>query len=132
MSSCSRRVTVPTNDPDQPLAVYCYQQGTSMAAAHVSGVAALVLSRWTNTAESGESRREQVDAVSSMLYGSAEPIACPTPDDLALYAGFPAVDNGARQECQPVGPKYNSWYGYGLVDAQAAVLAASGNSNRGH
>jgi subtilisin family serine protease len=97
MSSCSRRVTVPTNDPDQPLAVYCYQQGTSMAAAHVSGVAALVLSRWTNAAESGESRREQVDAVSSMLYGSAEPIACPTPDDLALYAGFPAVDNGARQ-----------------------------------
>nr|MBA2537655.1 S8 family serine peptidase [Actinomycetota bacterium] len=35
-------------DPNEPTAVYCYAQGTSMAAPHASGVAALIISRYGN------------------------------------------------------------------------------------
>src|SRR5207237_4486547 len=99
MDACARRVTVPTNDPDEPTAVYCYQQGTSMAAAHVSGVAALVLSRWANATESVDGR-SQLSAVRSLLYQSADPVACPSTGVLAMYAPYVALDNGVPQTCQ--------------------------------
>jgi subtilisin family serine protease len=125
----SRRETRPTNDPDEPLAVYCYQQGTSMAAAHVSGVAALMLSGWVNHDESRARWTDSQDTLRSLLYASAQPTACPSADVLALYAAFPAVDNDAPQRCQG-DATYNSWYGHGQVNALAAVRAAERNSNR--
>jgi subtilisin family serine protease len=122
MSACPRLVTLLTNDPDEPQAAYCYQQGTSMAAAHVSGVAALILSRQRQSG-SGQSL-VLGNVVQSLLYATADPIACPTPDVLALYAPFPSLDNDAPQTCQ-ARAAYNGWYGYGQVDALSAVRAAS-------
>jgi lantibiotic leader peptide-processing serine protease len=90
-------------------AVYCYLQGTSMASPHVAGVAALVMSQYANLSSHG---------VAAKLQASADPLPCPS--DLSIYAPFPAVDNGAPQVCQG-GPGYNSFNGYGQVDALHAV-----------
>jgi subtilisin family serine protease len=128
MDACTRRETVSTNDPDEPTAVYCYQQGTSMAAAHVSGVAALVLSRWANATESVDGR-SQLDGVRSLLYQSADPVACPSTGVLAMYAPYVALDNGVPQTCQG-SATYNAWYGFGEVNALTSLRAAEHNSNR--
>ena len=89
-------------------ATYCYQQGTSMASPHVAGVAALIAS--TGIKSPG--------AISAMLGGTADPIACPP--DMSIYAFFPAVDNGAPQVCTG-GPGYNSFNGLGQVNALRAL-----------
>ena len=89
-------------------ATYCYQQGTSMASPHVAGVAALVMSQ-------GVSSR---GAVTAALQNTADKIACP--DDVSIYAFFPAVDNGAPQVCQG-DLWYNSFNGHGQVNALTAV-----------
>jgi subtilisin family serine protease len=94
-------------------AVYCYVQGTSMAAPHVAGVAALILSRQ-------DMRPRQVAA---LLNGSADRQPCP----ISLPAGYDAFKrpSGDAQNCEG-GLGYNSWYGYGQVNALHAVTA-SGN-----
>ena len=91
-----------------PCAVYAYLQGTSMAAPHVAGVAALVMS--TGVTSPG--------AVAARLQNTADKIACPT--DMSMYANFPAVDNGAPQVCQG-DLDYNSFNGHGQVNALTAV-----------
>jgi subtilisin family serine protease len=89
-------------------ATYCYQQGTSMASPHAAGVAALIRSQHPGWS---------AGAVAAALGNTADPIRCP--DDVSAYAFFPAVDNGAPQQCQ--GGKTNSWFGQGQVNALSAV-----------
>lgn len=89
-------------------ASYCYLQGTSMAAPHVAGVAALVLS--TGVTRPG--------AVAARITGTADGMACPA--DMSVYAPFPAVDNGAPQVCTG-GVGYNSFNGHGQVNALRAI-----------
>lgn len=96
---------VPLISPD---GAYCYQQGTSMASPHVAGVAALVVS--TGITNPGK--------VAARITGTADPIACPT--DMSVYVNFPAVDNGAPQECTG-GIGYNSFNGHGQVNALSAI-----------
>ena len=104
VSGClaSRRVF----DTDGTL--YCYQQGTSMAAPHAVGVAALIMSRYPGMSANG---------VAAMLLNTADPIACP---DVAQYGFFPSVNNDAPQVCTG-GPAYNSFNGHGQVNALTAV-----------
>jgi subtilisin family serine protease len=90
-------------------ATYCYQQGTSMAGPHVAGVAALIASEFGHM---------NPGAMGAMLSSTAVPMACPP--DLSIYAFFPAVDNGAPQECTG-GAGYNSFNGHGQVDALNAI-----------
>jgi lantibiotic leader peptide-processing serine protease len=87
-----------------PTATYRYSLGTSQAAAHVSGVAALVISRFgdTQTLQNGKLRPGQVEAI---LERTAEPKPCP-PDPM----------------CEG-GESYNGFFGHGEVDALSAVLA---------
>jgi lantibiotic leader peptide-processing serine protease len=88
--------------------LYCYQQGTSMAAPHAVGVAALITSRYPGMSANG---------VAAMLLNTADPLACP---DTAQYAFFPSVNNDAPQTCTG-GPAYNSFNGHGQVNALTAV-----------
>lgn len=103
-ASCPRKVL-------DGAATYCYLQGTSMASPHVAGVAALIMSRGVTSP----------GAVSSIITGTADRIPCPS--DLSIYAFFPAIDNGAPQECQG-GTGYNSFNGHGQVNALSAVTLA--------
>jgi subtilisin family serine protease len=89
---------------------YCYLQGTSMASPHVAGVAALVLSQFSNLSDR---------AVESRIEQTADPMACPD-TSLPMYVNFPAVDNGAPQQCQG-GPGYNGFNGHGQVNALSAI-----------
>ena len=67
----SRRVF----DAGAPGALWCYQQGTSMASPHVAGVAALIISRFGDSnSPNGKMRSNQVKA---FLTQTADPQACP-------------------------------------------------------
>ncbi|NKE61124.1 S8 family serine peptidase [Lentzea sp. PSKA42] len=83
---------------------YDYSCGTSMAAPHAAGVAALIASTHPET-----------DAVSlgRMLNAQAETLACPADYDLNGTGVQDAFCTGYSE--------YNSFYGHGLVDALAAV-----------
>lgn len=100
---------------------YCYLQGTSMASPHVSGVAALVLSRFGDQQGPDDQNGNRTSRLMRLINRSADPIACPTdPTVLAQYVGFPSVNNGAAQLCTGE-LEYNSWYGHGEVNALKAV-----------
>ncbi|MDX6675955.1 MAG: lantibiotic leader peptide-processing serine protease, partial [Solirubrobacteraceae bacterium] len=98
---CARPVVDPGTG-----ATYCYLQGTSMAAPHVSGVAALIISQ---TGARGS-------AVAAAIARATNPLPCP---DDALYAAFPQP-SGEPQHCSG-SLMFNSFYGPGEVDALKAV-----------
>jgi subtilisin family serine protease len=83
---------------------YAYLQGTSQAAPHVTGVAALAISRYG---------RMPPEALLALLSLTAEPLACPVgPYDPGM-TGMPATCTGPKL--------YNNFYGAGEVDALAIV-----------
>jgi subtilisin family serine protease len=85
---------------------YGFLQGTSMAAPHVAGVAALVLSRKPSLSPA---------QVRNILETTAFP-PC---------AGYPRPDYGGAGTCGTYSPQAAGSYGWGLVDARAAVEAAA-------
>jgi subtilisin family serine protease len=101
-------------DAGEPLARYCWAQGTSMAGPHAAGVAALIVSQLGTAVSPGQ--------VASMLGTTADPQACPTtlPTSPFDYLSFTGVNSGAVQVCEG-GTGRNSWYGRGQVDALNAV-----------
>jgi len=123
----SRRVS----DPGAPGALWCYQQGTSMASPHAAGVAALIISRYGDlkSPQNGKMRPSQVEAY---MQQTADPQACPETLPATGVSGFSYVDIGTGTQsgtfvpCQG-GPGHNSWYGNGQVDALNAVTKNSGN-----
>ena len=127
---CSRSVKEPVSDPNEPTAVYCYLQGTSMASPHVAGVAALIVSRFGDL-KSPQNGKMSPERVKAYLDQTADPQPCPTFFPLG-FAGFVFQEVGAGTEsglfaaCQG-GPGYNSWYGNGQVNAFNAVTHTSSN-----
>ena len=83
---------------------YAYLQGTSQATPHVTGVAALALSRFGRVAP---------DTLLAILRLTATPLACPRGPYDPGQTGMPATCKGPRIS--------NSFYGSGEVDALRVV-----------
>ncbi|HEX8344732.1 MAG TPA: S8 family serine peptidase [Actinoplanes sp.] len=97
---------------------YTYLQGTSMAAPHAAGVAALIASRFGKRDWLRGGLTMSPDAVERQLYRSAAEHACPQPR-LKSY-----VNEGRSAEFDAYcagGKSFNGFYGHGIVDAAAAV-----------
>ncbi|HYN96371.1 MAG TPA: S8 family serine peptidase [Pilimelia sp.] len=97
---------------------YTYLQGTSMAAPHASGVAALIVSRFGGR----DVRRGGVTLLPALvqqhLYRTAAEHACPQPRLRSYVPEGRSVEFDAYCEG---GENFNGFYGYGIVDAHAAV-----------
>jgi subtilisin family serine protease len=83
---------------------YAYVQGTSFAAPHVTGIAALAISKF------GKLTPEQLLVKISL---AANPVACPPSPYDPLPTGMPATCTGPAF--------YNNFYGAGEVDARATI-----------
>jgi subtilisin family serine protease len=91
-----------------PCAIYRYLQGTSMAAPHVAGVAALIISKF------GKMPPGKVQA---FINQTADPLPCP-PNPFLGGTEFEANCKGGIGD--------NSFYGHGQVNALGAILHAPG------
>ena len=102
-------------------AYYRYLQGTSMAAPHVSGVVALIVSQYGKLSlrEPGGLTLNPARA-ERILLATATPRACPAQNPLA-YPGLPS-SSASRYSARCEGTEAkNGFYGVGVVDARRAV-----------
>ncbi|MEV1285960.1 S8 family serine peptidase [Micromonospora sp. NPDC049679] len=99
---------------------YTYLQGTSMASPHAAGVASLIVSRFGRPDFRRGGLTLSPDLVEHQLLRTAAEHACPEPR-LQTYtnegrsAEFNALCEGDEN--------FNGFYGYGIVDAYAAVTS---------
>ena len=99
---------------------YQYLQGTSMAAPHAVGVAALIVSEFGHKDRNG-GLTLPAGATQAKLYASAEEHACPDP---RTYHYTRILPSGAVVESDATcegGRQKNGFYGRGIVNAKAAV-----------
>ncbi|WP_217144289.1 S8 family serine peptidase [Streptomyces sp. AC627_RSS907] len=89
--------TMPNNE-------YAYLQGTSMAAPHAAGVAALLKSRY---------RHASPAALQALLKAQADNPGCP--------ASYDQDGDGAQDATCEGGKRVNGFYGFGIVNALRAV-----------
>jgi subtilisin family serine protease len=97
---------------------YTYLQGTSMAAPHASGVAALIVSKFGKADTRRGGLTFAPDKVEWQLTSTAESKRCPEPR-LKTY-----VNEGRPAEFDALcegGENFNGFYGAGIINAEAAV-----------
>jgi subtilisin family serine protease len=97
---------------------YQYLQGTSMAAPHASGVAALVVSQYGKKDKKNPGLTLDPDKVEKVLYKTAIQRACPNPRTVSYVnvGRTPEFDATCEGDA-----KFNGFYGHGIVDAYGAV-----------
>jgi lantibiotic leader peptide-processing serine protease len=93
---------------------YQYLDGTSMAAPHATGVAALLVSRFGKPGAGGLTLAPAT--VEDLLYKSAAPHACPTPRQYV----YKAYGQTTTHDCEGEQSR-NGFYGRGIVDAWKAA-----------
>ncbi|MGP3915275.1 S8 family peptidase [Nonomuraea sp. 10N515B] len=98
-----------------PCAYYQYLDGTSMAAPHATGVAAILISRFGKPGAGGALSLAPA-TVEDLLYKSAAQKACPTPRQY-VYKSYGQTDTHMCEGEQ----SRNGFYGRGMVDAWKAA-----------
>jgi subtilisin family serine protease len=115
-----------TGEPTSPAVIkqggayYQYIQGTSMASPHAVGVAALIVAEYGERDRRNGGLTMRPDRVERVLRGSATDTACPAqnPFTYPWTPGSPPEDYTATCEGSP---RFNGFYGDGIIDALAAV-----------
>jgi lantibiotic leader peptide-processing serine protease len=98
-------------DSDGSCDYYAYLQGTSQASPHAVGVAAVIISEFGKRDKRKGGLELQPRKTERILRQTAREHACPTPNPTE----FGALCEG--------GPRYNGFYGFGIVDALSAATA---------
>jgi subtilisin family serine protease len=98
---------------------YQYLQGTSMAAPHAAGVAALIVSEYGKKDPKHPGTLTMApDKVEKVLLGTATQRACPNPRTVSYVEVGRSPEFDATCEGDA---KFNGFYGHGIVNAYAAV-----------
>jgi subtilisin family serine protease len=100
-------------------AYYQYLQGTSMAAPHAAGVAALVVSR-LGLPQGGSGFGLDPVFTEAMLFRTATPRPCPSPAEYAYTVNGSSGTREFTHTCEN-GPDGNGFYGRGVVSAVGAA-----------
>ena len=102
---------------------YQYLQGTSMAAPHATGVAALIVARNGRLDRARGGLTLSPDRTESLLYRTAVEQACPQPRTYH-YTRVRADGSVLESDARCAGPaSKNGFYGHGIVNAYAAATS---------